>query len=145
MSHDYPSIHHIKAYIDSAVRSQNPYYIVEPHQIWSYPSRLVIPKGHHAGLPLQVLVVIHSTEKVHIPYGPVIPSEWQTYQTPHYQVVDGEQYHEILSSQEQLPGLHSVVDVVPQFNQYGVYRGDGPFFFLYLNTNYMLKKDFLSA
>ncbi|KAK0083649.1 hypothetical protein PV325_008451 [Microctonus aethiopoides] len=122
-SQDYPSVHHIKTYLDSAIRSQNPYYITEPQQIFGFPARLSIPKGRYGGLPLQLLVVISSPESTNIPYGPVIPAEYQTYQKPHFQVVSGEHYKQIVQGQAPI-GHQTYVEVLPYEYAHGVYGQD---------------------
>lgn len=108
--------------------------MTEPQQIFGFPARLSIPKGRYGGLPLQLLVVISSPESTNIPYGPVIPAEYQTYQKPHFQVVSGEHYKQIVQGQAPI-GHQTYVEVLPYEYAHGVYGQDGNFFF---QINYKL-------
>ncbi|XP_043267400.1 hexamerin-like isoform X2 [Venturia canescens] len=144
-SHDYPSVHQIKVHLDSALRSQNPFYITEPQHIFGFPARLALPKGTYGGLPLQVFVIVSANEEYHVPYGPVIPAEFQTYQHHQYQIVDGEHYE-----QYSQPGFHQpqqgvyhggyqTLEVLPHYESNGIYGNQVNKFQAYYG-HYLYKK-----
>uniref|UniRef100_A0A6V7LHE6 Uncharacterized protein n=1 Tax=Bracon brevicornis TaxID=1563983 RepID=A0A6V7LHE6_9HYME len=122
LSYDYPTIHHMKADIESALRSQNPYYVHEPHQIFGFPARLSIPKGHQSGFPYQIFVVIHAAQPVNFDYHPIVPVDYQHYHQACYHVVPEQQYPQHV--QEHYEGVHPVVDVVPEHYQTEFYGQD---------------------
>ncbi|XP_008558555.1 hexamerin [Microplitis demolitor] len=126
LSHDYPTVHHMMTYIDSAVRSQNPFYVTEPSQIFGFPARLSIPKGRYGGFPLQVFAVISVPEHTISQYGPVVPAQYRTYQKPHYHVVDDQHYQPWVQEQRTGQGLYDTLDVVPHYHKHGIYGKDVP-------------------
>ncbi|KAG8037449.1 hypothetical protein G9C98_005659 [Cotesia typhae] len=123
-SHDYPSVHHIQTYVDSAVRSQNPYYVTEPSQIFGFPARLSIPKGRYGGYPVQILAFISTPEHPVPHYGPVVPAQYRTYQKQHYHIFDDEHYEPYAQEHKHGQGLYDHVDVVPHYHEHGVYGQD---------------------
>lgn len=90
---------------------------LQPHQIFSFPARLSLPKGQQQGFPLQFLVVISSPNPLNVPYGPVVPEQSLTYQNQQYQVVSVEQYEQ-LKQQAQISqmggGIQQNVEVLPE-------------------------------
>lgn len=143
-SSDWPSTSQIQRGVNAAIRSQEPFYITEvnkkvffikkkikdirkfcnnliiflqPHQIFSFPARLSLPKGQPQGFPLQFLVVISSSKPLNVPYGPVIPEQSLTYQNQQYQVVSVEQYQQ-LKQQGQISqvggGIQQNIEVLPE-------------------------------
>ncbi|XP_011879152.1 PREDICTED: hexamerin-like [Vollenhovia emeryi] len=114
-SHDYPSVQDIKQGINNAVHAQEPYYITEPHQIFGFPARLALPKGHHGeGFPVQLFVVISQPGQQNVPYGPVVSEQYQTYQHGEYQVVGTEDYQQIQHQGSKVVGVKQTVEVVPE-------------------------------
>ncbi|XP_044577115.1 hexamerin-like isoform X2 [Cotesia glomerata] len=130
-SHDYPSVHHIKTYVDSAVRSQNPYYVTEPSQIFGFPARLSIPKGRYGGYPLQILAFISTPEHPVPHFGPVVPAQYRTYQKQHYHIFDDEHYEPYVQEHKHGQGLYEHVDVVPHYHEHGVYGQDDKHHYYY--------------
>ncbi|KOC66106.1 Hexamerin [Habropoda laboriosa] len=116
-SADWPSTQQIQQGVNNAIRSQGPFYIAEPHQIFSFPARLSLPKGTQQGFPLQFLVVISGPNALNVPCGPVIPEQALTYQEQQFQIVNPEQYHQ-LKQHSQLPqvsgGIQQNVEVLPE-------------------------------
>lgn len=87
----------------------------QPHQIFGFPARLALPKGQQQGLPLQLLVVISQPGQQNVPYGPVIPQQYQTYQPNEYQVVGTEEYSQQIQHQSgKVVGVKQTVEVVPE-------------------------------
>ncbi|XP_015115619.1 hexamerin [Diachasma alloeum] len=139
LSYDYPSISSLKVHLESAIRSQNPYYVHEPHQIFGFPARLSIPKGQYGGLPLQVLVVIHTVEPTQITYGPVVTPDLTNYQIINYKVVSVNEYPQVIQGQVNV-GTQQTVDVVPvQTSQAGL-TGQQVEKLKYYYGNYLYKK-----
>lgn len=91
----------------------------QPHQIFGFPARLALPKGQQGqGFPVQLLVVISQSGQQSLPYGPVIPEQYQTYQQNEYQVVDNEEYFQQIQHQGNNGfGLKQSVEVVPEIGQ----------------------------
>jgi hypothetical protein len=118
-SFDYPSVQEIKQSVNNAVHAQEPFFITEPHQIFGFPARLALPKGQQGqGFPVQLLVVISQSGQQSLPYGPVIPEQYQTYQQNEYQVVDNEEYFQQIQHQGNNGfGLKQSVEVVPEIGQ----------------------------
>ncbi|EFN84888.1 hexamerin [Harpegnathos saltator] len=115
LSFDYPSVQEIKQCVGNAIRSQAPFYVTEPHQVYGFPARLALPKGHREGYPLQWLVVISQPGQQNVPYGPVVPEQYQTYQQSEYQVVDVENYpQQIQQHTTKVVGTKPTVEVVPE-------------------------------
>ncbi|CAK9814885.1 Allergen Cr-PI [Anthophora plagiata] len=116
-SADWPSTEQIQQGVNSAIRSQEPYFITEPHQIFSFPARLSLPKGQQQGFPLQLLVVITGPNPLNVPYGPVIPDQALTYQEEQFQIVNPEQYQQLKqhSPLSQVSGgIQQNVEVLPE-------------------------------
>ncbi|XP_012154393.1 hexamerin 110 [Megachile rotundata] len=115
-SFDWPSVSQIQQGVNGAIRSQEPYYITEPHQIFSFPARLALPKGQQQGFPLQFVVVITSSNPLNVPYGPVIPEQALTFQDQQFQIVQPEQYEQL--KQQNLAqvsgGIQQNVEVLPE-------------------------------
>lgn len=87
----------------------------QPHQIFGFPARLALPKGQHGqGFPVQLLVVISQPGQQNVPYGPVIPEQYQTYQEYEYQVVGTEDYQQIQHQGGKVVGVKQTVEVVPE-------------------------------
>jgi hypothetical protein len=86
----------------------------QPHQIFSLPARLSLPKGNQQGFPLQFLVVISHQQQESAPYGPVIPPQYQTYQQSEYQVVAPEDYTHQIQHQTGKESVKQTVEVVPE-------------------------------
>lgn len=49
-----------------------------------------------------------------VPYGPVIPEQYQTYQQGEYQVVGTEDYQQIQHQGSKVVGVKQTVEVVPE-------------------------------
>jgi len=86
----------------------------QPHQIFSFPARLSLPKGNQQGVPLQLLVVISHQQQENPSYGPVIPPQYQTYQQNEYQVVAPEEYTQQIQHQTGKEGVKHTIEVVPE-------------------------------
>ncbi|CAG5108704.1 Similar to Arylphorin subunit alpha (Manduca sexta) [Cotesia congregata] len=114
----------VRTYVDSAVRSQNPYYVTEPSQIFGFPARLSIPKGRYGGYPLQILAFISTPEHLVPHFGPVVPAQYRTYQKQHYHIFDDEHYEPYVQEHKHGQGLYEHVDVVPHYHEHGVYGQD---------------------
>ncbi|XP_015605369.1 hexamerin [Cephus cinctus] len=92
-SDDYPSVQQLLRNVKEATRSQNPFYITEPEDIYGFPARLMLPRGRQEGFPLQFLVVISPYEiSQTTPYGPVVSRQFQTYLKPYYDILNEEDY-----------------------------------------------------
>ncbi|XP_076648924.1 hexamerin 110 [Halictus rubicundus] len=117
LSFDWPSVQEIQEGVQSGITSQGPFYITKPHQIFSFPARLSLPKGQPQGFPLQLLVVVSAPGPLNVPYGPVIPEDSLIYQNQQHQIVSPEQYQQLKQQQSQLPhvsGIQQNVEVLPE-------------------------------
>ncbi|XP_029048952.1 allergen Cr-PI-like [Osmia bicornis bicornis] len=94
-SADWPSVSQIQQGVSDAIRSQEPFYVTQPHQIFSFPARLSLPKGQQQGFPMQFVVVITNSGPLNVPYGPVIPDQALTFQEQQFQIVNPEQYQQL--------------------------------------------------
>ncbi|XP_077255542.1 hexamerin 110 [Temnothorax americanus] len=114
-SHDWPSVQEIQQGVNNAINAQEPYYITQPQQLFGFPARLALPKGQQGqGLPVQLLVVISQPGQQNVPYGPVVPEQYQTYAQGQYQVVGTEDYQQIQHQAGKVVGVKQTVEVVPE-------------------------------
>ncbi|XP_033232129.1 hexamerin-like [Belonocnema kinseyi] len=83
---DHPSVDQILAKVEEAMQSQNPFFVTQSQELFSFPARLSLPKGTYSGFPLQLLVVISAGQQP-IHYGPVIPDDVNSFHSNQYQTV----------------------------------------------------------
>ncbi|XP_031778331.1 hexamerin 109 isoform X1 [Nasonia vitripennis] len=132
-SYDWPSVQQIRERVEGAIKSQNPYYITYPQQLFGFPARLSLPKGTKSGFPLQFFVIItagihHQPEH----YGPVVEENWMTYQPHHYQIVSSEDYEQFAQHPvDKIHGGYQSVDVIPDFDNHVITEGNWHWGYLY--------------
>jgi hypothetical protein len=132
-SYDWPSVQELKERVQGAFRSQNPFYINYPEQLYGFPARLSLPKGSQSGFPLQFFYIITSGVQ-HQPeyYGPIVEQEWMTYQPQHYQIVGDEEYEQYSKNPiDKVHGGYQTIEVIPDFDGQLITEGNWHWGYLY--------------
>ncbi|XP_012258794.2 hexamerin-like isoform X2 [Athalia rosae] len=66
--------------VEDALNSHQPFYPVEPAQMFGFPESLALPKGTVDGLELQMVVIVSPKKQVPLSFEPVVPTKYQTFQ-----------------------------------------------------------------
>ncbi|XP_014212554.1 hexamerin-like [Copidosoma floridanum] len=132
-SYDWPTVSQLKERVQGAFRSQNPYYIHYPEQLYSFPARLSLPKGSPSGFPLQFFVIVSAAgQPLNLHYGPVVAEQWRTYQPHHYQVVGTKEYEQFTRNPvDKIHGGYQHVEVIPDFDAQIITHGNFHYGYLY--------------
>ncbi|XP_033208028.1 hexamerin-like [Belonocnema kinseyi] len=134
-SADVPSVDEILHHVETAAHAQNPHFMLEPQQVYGFPSRLSLPKGTYGGFPFQLFVVIFAGKQP-FHYGPILPDYVNSYHSHSYQPVSAAEYEIIVQQPAKAGEGYTMVEVVPDFEELGVGSNEGKFHWTDLYNKY---------